>query len=123
MRAVLDASAFLDDVLYGRSYDIDIVEAPTVIDIEILSAARRLELHTPLGTVATTVIINTWHRLKVNRHGIPRLLPRIWELRHAITTTDASYVALAEALDIPLVTTDLRLARTAERYCNVVIPP
>ncbi len=38
------------------------------------------------------------------------LLPRIWELRHNLTAYDAVYVALAEALDAPLVTRDAALA-------------
>ena len=31
------------------------------------------------------------------------------------------YVALAEALDVPLLTADRRLAKTAARYCDVVV--
>jgi len=38
------------------------------------------------------------------------LIERIWELRHTITAYDASYVALAELLDVPLVTCDAKLA-------------
>ena len=48
------------------------------------------------------------------------LLPRIWELRDTITPWDAAYVALAEILDVPLVTADRRLARAASAYCEVV---
>ncbi len=39
------------------------------------------------------------------------LLPRIWALRQNATVYDASYVALAEALDAELLTADLSLAR------------
>lgn len=49
------------------------------------------------------------------------LLARAWELRDNISTYDASYVALAGALDIPLVTADRRLARAAEPYCAVIL--
>jgi predicted nucleic acid-binding protein len=37
-------------------------------------------------------------------------LPRIWDLRNNLTAYDAAYVALAEALDMPLLTRDRRLA-------------
>jgi predicted nucleic acid-binding protein len=43
----------------------------------------------------------------------------MWDMRDNISTYDASYVALAEALDIPLMTTDHRLARAAGPYCQV----
>jgi predicted nucleic acid-binding protein len=39
------------------------------------------------------------------------LAERIWDLRENLTAYDAAYIALAEALDAPLVTMDARLAR------------
>jgi predicted nucleic acid-binding protein len=41
---------------------------------------------------------------------VRRLLPRVWQLRGNLTAYDASYIALAEALDCPLLTADRRLA-------------
>ncbi len=38
------------------------------------------------------------------------MLPRIWELRASLTAYDGAYVALAEALDAPLLTREERLA-------------
>jgi predicted nucleic acid-binding protein len=43
---------------------------------------------------------------------------RIWELRHAITSYDAWYVAIAEALRLPLATLDKRLARARGPKCE-----
>ena len=37
-------------------------------------------------------------------------IARIWELRHTVSAYDACYVAVAEALGCPLLTTDRRLA-------------
>ncbi len=48
--------------------------------------------------------------LSLLRHGHDALLPRIWALRGSLTPYDAAYVALAEALDAPLVTFDSRVA-------------
>ena len=50
--------------------------------------------------------------LPVHRHPHDILLPRIWELRRSVTAYDAAYVALAEALDAPLLTRDGKLARS-----------
>jgi predicted nucleic acid-binding protein len=45
------------------------------------------------------------------RYSHASLAGRIWKLRHDLTAYDAAYVALAEALDSPLVTMDARLAQ------------
>ena len=47
------------------------------------------------------------------------LLRRCWELRHNLTSYDACYVALAEALDVPLLTADERLAGAPGLRCTV----
>lgn len=50
------------------------------------------------------------HRGAIARAPHRPPIPRIWELRHAVTAYDAAYIALAEAMDVPLVTTDAKLA-------------
>ena len=47
---------------------------------------------------------------------------RIWELRHNLTSYDAWYVAIAEALRLPLVTLDKRLARATGPTCDFLTP-
>jgi predicted nucleic acid-binding protein len=46
----------------------------------------------------------------ITRHDLEPLAERIWQLRHQLTTYDASYIALAEALSAPLYTCDAKLA-------------
>jgi predicted nucleic acid-binding protein len=50
------------------------------------------------------------------------LAPRAWVLRHSVTVYDAAYVALAEALDAPMMTLDLRLARAPGPRCPFLTP-
>ena len=62
------------------------------------------------------------HRLRqipLRREGHTPLLNRIWELRHNLTAHDAAYVALAEALGVPLVTGDRRLAQASGVRCPI----
>lgn len=47
------------------------------------------------------------------------LVPRMWELRNKVTGHDAAYVAAAEAMACPLVTSDARLARTGDLHIEV----
>jgi predicted nucleic acid-binding protein len=49
------------------------------------------------------------------------LLARCWELRDNLTVYDASHIALAEALDVSLLTGDGRLARAPGLRCHVEI--
>ena len=51
------------------------------------------------------------------------LLQRVWELRNNLTSYDATYVALAEALGAPLATLDKRLSGAPGPTCLFLSPP
>lgn len=53
------------------------------------------------------------------RYPTEPLLPRIWKLRHNLTSYDAHYVALAEALDVPLLTADARISRASGHSADI----
>ncbi|MGA7463719.1 type II toxin-antitoxin system VapC family toxin, partial [Mycobacterium sp.] len=57
--------------------------------------------------------------LPLRRSSHQSFLIRIWELRHVVTPYDAAYIALAEALDVVLVTADARLSRTSGLHCEI----
>jgi predicted nucleic acid-binding protein len=104
---VLDASALLE-LLLGTARAAAIgaralssgedMHAPHLLDVEIVQALRRL-----VRLEQITVI---------ERHPHRDLLPRIWQLRESMTAYDGAYIALAEALDAPLLTCDARLGRS-----------
>jgi predicted nucleic acid-binding protein len=50
------------------------------------------------------------------------LLDRMWELRHNFSGYDAGYVAAAEYVGVPLVTSDRRLAAAPSLQCEVRVP-
>lgn len=119
---VIDASAALELTREGGAVALPEVTvfAPSLIDIEILNALRRLVRLGELTFERATCRVRDWSAAKVTRNGHELLLPRIWDLRDNFSAYDAAYVALAEALDIPLITADRRLARAASRYCEVI---
>jgi predicted nucleic acid-binding protein len=57
--------------------------------------------------------------LPLRRSSHQSFLHRIWELRHVVTPYDAAYIALAEALDVVLVTADTRLSRASGVHCEI----
>ena len=59
--------------------------------------------------------------LPVQLYPHSALLPRIWELRHNITAHDAAYIALAEVLDVPLLTRDRKLANSTGHHARIEV--
>lgn len=95
--------------------------APELLDIEVLHALRGLvrggRLTSEEGRLAV-LAIGEWPILR--RPHLP-LMPRIWELRDNFTAYDAAYVALAEALRCPLVTSDVRITSAPGIRCEVEV--
>jgi predicted nucleic acid-binding protein len=116
---VVDASALLEVLLAtaGGTRVADrlfrpneSLHAPHLIDLEVIQVLRRYCLAGELRPGRALEAIADLDALPMARHPHQLFLPRIWELRHALTAYDAVYVTLAEALDAPLITRDRRLA-------------
>jgi predicted nucleic acid-binding protein len=80
--------------------------APQVIDVEVLSALRRLVQSGEVAAERAEEAVTDLGLLRLIRHGHVDLLARAWELRQNFTMYDAMYLALAEALDATVVTCD-----------------
>lgn len=125
---VVDASLVVDYLLNGgrrgvwsaeRIRAADSLHAPHLLDLEVLAAARGLVARGQTTSEQAQRAVDDLEDLPVRRYPMVQLLPRIWALRGTLTPYDASYVALAEALDLPLATTDARLARTSGHLATV----
>jgi predicted nucleic acid-binding protein len=124
---VVDASCVAEVVLAGPdaepvrerlAADAD-QAAPHLVDAEVLGVVRRAYLRSELdGTAAHQAVddLGSWPAARVDHRP---LLERAWELRDSVSSADALYVALAEALDVPLLTLDKRLARADGPRCRV----
>jgi predicted nucleic acid-binding protein len=124
---VADASAvvaaLLNDGPARQSLSSQPVHAPHLVDGEVLSVLRRLNLAGRLDPHLAKAMIETLAQLGIRRHGCTALLSRIWGLRGNLTAYDASYVALAEALGCPLLSADRRLATAAGPQCAIHLVP
>ncbi|MGH7898539.1 MAG: type II toxin-antitoxin system VapC family toxin [Candidatus Binatia bacterium] len=87
--------------------------APHVIDLEVAQVLRRFEAARELPPRRGDEAILDLVDFPLHRYRTIVLLERIWQLRGSLTAYDAAYVALAEALEAPLITRDARLARAA----------
>ena len=127
---VVDASVVMTALLVdGRQGDaarevlqLGELHAPHLLDVEATSAVRRWVLRGQLAGDAAGSILDDLRDLAISRHGHDLLLGRVLELRDSVSAYDGYYVALAELLDVPLVSADVRLSRAAGLRCRVLLP-
>lgn len=93
--------------------------APELVDLEVASVWRRQNRAGLLDNRRADLAITDLLALPMQRASHRALLVRCWELRENLTTYDAAYVALAEALAATLLTGDGRLARAAGPTCAI----
>ncbi|MGH8829057.1 MAG: type II toxin-antitoxin system VapC family toxin [Jiangellaceae bacterium] len=88
----------------------DVVHVPHLMLVEVSQVLRRLVQAAVITPDRGKRTITYLRDIDAVRHAHERLLPRMWELRENLTACDATYVALAESLDAPLVTLDAKIA-------------
>ena len=95
--------------------------APHVIDLEVVSAWRRLVAAGHLDDRRATLALADLASLRLERVPHGPLMDRCWELRDNLTVYDAAYVALAELMEVDLLTADARLAAAPGIRCRVEV--
>lgn len=97
--------------------------APALLLFECSNVIRRHELSETISPDNAAQAHADLLDLPIDLFPYESLAQRVWQLRHNLTSYDAAYVALAEALDVPLITMDRRLARAPGISCGVEVPP
>ena len=125
---VIDASvlanALADDEDDGRIARTELraageLAAPDLIDVETVAVLRKRWLSGWMSDDRFDSAVADLERLDFERVPTLRLIRRAYELRANVTAYDATYVALAEALDCELVTGDRRLAGATGPRCPI----
>lgn len=130
---VVDASALLEFLLQtplgarveARLFrDGDEIHSPHLADVEVTQGLRRLVRSGEVSRDRAADAIADLTDLDLHRHRHLDLLTRVWKLRENVTAYDATYIALAEALDAPMVTCDAALGRAPRHRARIeVIAP
>lgn len=130
MSAVLDASVLVASTVdSGRNgvWAESIVAggdlfAPHLVLVEATNILRRLERAHQLNETEAAAARVDIVRLTIGLVPFEPFTERVWELRSNLTSYDAWYVAVAEALDLPLATLDIRLSRASGPSCRFMLP-
>ena len=99
----------------------DVLAAPVLLDYEVMSALRRQVFTKEISNTRAQAALLALGDLSIDRHAIEPFVDRIWSLRQNLTVYDASYVALAEHLAVPLHTLDARLAAAPGHGARIVV--
>ncbi len=94
---------------------------PHLADSEIVHALRGQVHRGDVDAADAERAVATWARLGILRVPVAGMLGRIWELRENLSAYDATYVAVAETLETPLLTADARLARAPGVTCAITV--
>jgi predicted nucleic acid-binding protein len=125
---VVDASALLEVLLRAPAADAveehlftpgETLHAPHLIDVQVAQVLRRYTIAGAIDSARGRAALTDLADLRLQRYPHDLLLPRIWDLRDNLSAYDAAYVALAEALDAPLITRDRRLAAAAGHRARI----
>lgn len=112
----------LADAVRGVLEEFEEMGTPELIDVEVLGLIRRDTtlglLHESRAAIAVAEL-NDWCGERFTHRPFSE---RAWAPRENVRTWDAYYVALAEALDAPMVTLDRRLERADGPECEFIIP-
>ena len=124
---VLDASVVVellvsDDLKKTKKLEIrllsEILVAPDHMWLEVVSVITRMARSGVLSELDAQRIIQQLQRLNIRVITASSFVQRIWKLRKNVFYLDAAYLAIAEALDAPLLTCDKKLSRASGPECN-----
>lgn len=116
-------TALADDGDEGRAVRERLIDedmaAPALIDLEVTSVLRHFTASDQLTAERALQALIDLQDLRIELVSHRPLLARCWSLRNNLTVNDAAYVALAELLDVTLVTSDMRMAAATGIACEV----
>ena len=127
---VVDASALLEFLLQtalgtrveARLFRDDVeLHAPHLVDVEVTQGLRRLVRAGEVSPDRAAAAIADLVDLDLHRHAHLDLLTRAWKLRNNVTAYDAMYVALGRALDAPVITCDVPLAKAPGVHARIEV--
>jgi predicted nucleic acid-binding protein len=99
------------------------VHAPALVDVEVSSVIRGLAITAKPNVRITEEraleMLHDYAGLRIVRYPMQPLQARAFEMRHNFTAYDAMYIALAERLNLPLLTDDGKFDGTPGHHVGI----
>lgn len=121
MVELLVASTAAGEAIADRLATEESVNAPYVLDGEIVSALLGLMRGQKVTGRQADAAVRNYRAFPIDRHDVLPLWSRLKVLYANLSGYDAQYVALAEALGVPLITADARIKRSRAAECSVEV--
>jgi predicted nucleic acid-binding protein len=121
MIELLAAKTHTGDAIARRVTAAQILYAPYVLDGEVISALLGLMRGQRISEQQADDALSSYSAFPVDRQDVLPLWPRLKSLHDNLSAYDAQYVALAEALHVPLITADARIKRSGAARCKVEV--
>lgn len=128
---VLDASVALELFLRDREADAGLRHrvltgssaAPELLDLDVCNVIRKMVIRGEVSVGEATEALRDIRDAPVLRIAHRHLVDRVWTLRDDVSAYDAAYVALAEIVDVPLITCDARMGRSSRHDARIEVYP
>jgi predicted nucleic acid-binding protein len=98
------------------------LQGPELVLAEATNIFRRLERAKLITTPEANAAQDDLMQLDIELFPFEPFADRVWQLRHNVTSYDAWYVAIAEALKLPLATLDVPLSKSIAVTCKFLTP-
>jgi predicted nucleic acid-binding protein len=127
---VIDCSAMIEllaaktptgDAIARRVTTAQTLYAPYLLDGEVISALLGLRRGQKISEQEADAALSNYRAFPVERQDVLPLWPRLKILHANLSAYDAQYVALAEALNVSLITADARIKRSGAARCKVEV--